>query len=94
MYSEEHLQRLSFVQRARNLGFSLAEIQELIGLEQAEGTPCRSARRLAQHHHTIVREKIAELTRIGDRLETLIQQCEDGEPDHCAILDSLNKPSA
>ncbi len=94
MYAVEHLQRLSFIQRARSLGFSLAEIQELIKLEQAEGTPCQSVRRLAQHHRTIVGEKIAELMRIGNHLEDLIQQCEDGEPDHCAILDSLNKPSA
>lgn len=93
LYAEEHIKRLSFIQSAKSLGFSLAEIQVLIALEQTKETPCQSVSRLAQLHYAIVKEKIAELTRIGEHLEGLIQQCEDGKPDRCAILDNLNKPS-
>lgn len=91
-YTEEDVARLEFIRRAKVLGFSLAEITDLLALSgnaQADMSAVNSAVR--QHLQT-VKTKLAELERIRAGLEALIDVCPgQGEIKACPILAALTK---
>jgi DNA-binding transcriptional MerR regulator len=80
-YSGADLERLAFIRRARQLGFTLAEIAELLGPVQADDIA-----RAAQAKLAAVSGQIAELTRLRCRLRQLVQVCEHGSDAQCAAL--------
>lgn len=73
-YSEESVKRIRFIKRAQELGFTLAEIANLLALE--DGRNCRKARELAQRKLAIVEARLADLGRLRKTLRTLIAQCD------------------
>jgi len=86
---------LRFVKRAQELGFTLAEIEEL--LELADGGPdgCMRARALAEAHTAMLDTKIADLQRMRDSLGTLIATCELPRADRdCPLLQALDGDEA
>ena len=93
-YSAEALRRLRFIRRAQVLGFSLAEIEELLSLRVQPGMTCGDIRRRAREKIRAVNEKIAELQRIRDALSTLASACHGtGPTSECPILESLELES-
>jgi DNA-binding transcriptional MerR regulator len=90
-YSEADRWRLAFIRRARALGFTLAEIAELLGPAEA-----RSAGEIAQAAEVklaAVDEQIQELALLRCRLRRLVQVCEHGDNDDCVAL-RLREPAA
>ncbi len=86
---------LRFVKRAQELGFTLAEIEEL--LELADGGPdgCARARALAEAHTAVLDAKIADLQRMRDSLGALIATCELPRADRdCPMLRALDGDEA
>jgi MerR family copper efflux transcriptional regulator len=87
--------RLRFIRRAKELGFTLEEIRELLALSAdrhggVEGVRERAAARL----HAI-EERIAELQRVRDGLAELVEACPGhGAPEDCPILKALAEPNA
>jgi MerR family mercuric resistance operon transcriptional regulator len=84
-YSDADRWRLAFIRRARRLGFTLAEISELVGLAEARSTGeivAAAGTRLA-----VVDEQLRELAVLQGRLRRLVRVCEDGDGDDCAALD-------
>jgi MerR family mercuric resistance operon transcriptional regulator len=73
-YASDAVERVRFIKRAQQLGFSLAEIRRLLALEQAQS--CRSARSLAEEKLGLVKARIADLDRMRGVLEELIARCE------------------
>jgi MerR family mercuric resistance operon transcriptional regulator len=87
-YGETALARLRFIRRAQALGFTLAEIGELLRLER---TPdCGRARRLASAKLADVEGKLADLERMRATLATLVRACAAGrDPRTCPIVEAL-----
>jgi MerR family copper efflux transcriptional regulator len=92
-YEISDVQRLRFIMRAKELGFTLAEIGELLSLSadrDVRGVKHRAEQRLGQVEH-----KIKELHRIRRGLKTLIDACPGrGDLEHCPIVAALSGEEA
>ncbi|WP_353253398.1 MerR family DNA-binding protein [Salinisphaera sp. PC39] len=89
-YSPATVDRIHFIKRAQALGFSLAEIGEL--LELGDGC-CADVRRVAEHQRDLVVERIEDLIAMRHTLDELIERCCQGrEPAHCPLIETLSKP--
>ena len=91
-YSGEHLKRLQFLRRCRDLGFSIAEIRSLLSLAERRSQSCRTVTRLAADHLKGVRAKMADLKHLERALSALVASCSGGRVAECRILESLNSP--
>ncbi|MBB6094958.1 MerR family mercuric resistance operon transcriptional regulator [Povalibacter uvarum] len=89
LYGEPHVKRLTFVRRARELGFTLEEIRALLRLVDERPPSCARARTLATKHLTDVREKIADLKRMERVLTQTVALCEQGDRPECPLLEAL-----
>jgi Cu(I)-responsive transcriptional regulator len=89
-YGREPLDRLSFVRRARDLGFSLDAVRELLRLSDQRDRPCEEVDRIARGHLAEVERKIADLAALGDELGRLIGQCRHGTVAECRIIEALS----
>ena len=88
-YSGRELGRLSFIRRGRDLGFSLAEVRELLRLSDDRSQSCEEVDQIAQSHLTEVERKIADLMALGAELRQLIDQCQHGTIAQCRIIEAL-----
>jgi MerR family transcriptional regulator, copper efflux regulator len=89
LYDEPDIHTLRFIKRSRDLGFSMKEIQQLLGLWQNRRRASAEVRRIAQTHITALDLKIQELQGMRRTLEQLVHNCHgDARPD-CPILDDL-----
>lgn len=89
MYSRDHLKRLVFIRRARNLGFSLDEIRSLLGLTDASPPRCEQVREITLAHARDIRLKIDDLERMDRALRQLAEQCEENGTANCPIIEAL-----
>ena len=71
-YAAAAVERIAFIRRAQQLGFSLAEVKDL--LQHSEGTNHRETRRIAERKHASLELHIAQLTRMRKRLKSLIER--------------------
>ncbi len=85
----DHLSRLGFIRRARDLGFSLDEVRDLIRLSDDRSRPCGEIDAIAQRHLDDVEQKIVDLDQLRKELKSLIKQCHRGKVADCRILDAL-----
>lgn len=90
-YSPDVVRRLSFIARAKELGFSLDEIRDLLRLRMSPRSSCSSVRAKAEKKIAIVEAKIVELGRIKSALEALAASCTSGDAptSACPILDAI-----
>jgi len=89
LYSRDHLKRLVFIRRSRNLGFSLDEIRSLLGLTGAGAPSCEQVREITLSHARDIRRKIDDLERMDRALRQLAEQCEDGAAAACPVIEAL-----
>lgn len=83
-------QRLQFIMRARDLGFTMEEIRSLLSLTDAGEQTCAEVMARTQDHLADVRRKIADLQRIEVTLTNSLAQCSGDTAPDCPILDALN----
>lgn len=89
-YDERDVQTLRFIRRARDLGFSLADIGDLLALWRDQGRASADVKGIALAHVAALERKIAELQGMADTLRTLAAHCHgDARPD-CPILTDLD----
>jgi DNA-binding transcriptional MerR regulator len=88
-YTDDHLVRLRFVQRAQGVGFSLEEIAQLLKLRASPTRSSRTVRAMAQEKCQAMRKQMEALQRMQDELGTLLNLC-DGKSEHCPILEGLD----
>lgn len=93
-YSERDVHMFRFIRRARDLGFSVAEIGELLALWRDKSRRSADVKRLALDHVAALREKIAGLEDMASTLETLAVSCSGDERPDCPILEDLARPGA
>ena len=89
LYGRGHLLRLNFVRRARELGFTLNEIRDLLELAEQRDLPCAEARVVAAAHLGDVRSKLAALRKMEKVLVDMVARCADGATPDCPILEAL-----
>lgn len=89
-YSLEHLNRLSFIRRARDLGFSLEQVRGLLGLADDRARSCEAVDAIAREHLNEVERKIADLSALHRELDELIGQCQCGTIAECRIIEALS----
>lgn len=94
VYSDAHLQRLSFVRRSRELGFSLDDIRMLLAISGRGNGACADTKALTLRHLTDVRGKIASLRKLERALKGLAGACRPGGQFSCPILAALSKPTS
>lgn len=78
-YDESAVARLRFIRRAKELGFTLAEVKELLGLWFDTATRCEHVRERASQKLEVIGEKIRSLQKMKRSLGKLIRQCERRE---------------
>ena len=88
-YGADELARLSFIRRARALGFSIDQVRALLDLADRRDRPCDAVDALAAEHLETIEAKIADLTALRRELAALIGQCRRGTIAECRILDAL-----
>jgi DNA-binding transcriptional MerR regulator len=92
-YATEHLQRLGFIRRARELGFSIEDVRELLKLAGRGQQPCHEVDRVVARHLEITEKKIEALKRLRRELRRTLASCEGGPISDCRVLQALS-PSA
>jgi MerR family transcriptional regulator, copper efflux regulator len=88
-YAEPDLHRLRFVKRARNLGFSIKEIEALLALWGDRRRSSAKVKALTQKHIAELEARIAEMQAMKQALQHLAHQCHGDERPDCPILDEL-----
>lgn len=88
-YGDGHVQRLSFIRRARELGFGIEKIKTLFALAEPGQVSCAEVRALTVAHLNDVRAKISDLRRLEKILSQTADQCSGAKTPICPVLDML-----
>lgn len=96
IYGPDHLKRLTFVRRGRELGFSLDELRDLLRLVDGHAFTCVEVHALTVKHLAKIRRKIADLRRLQRVMGEIAAQCTGDRIPECPIIDALfdARPSA
>ena len=98
LYTQDEVLRVQFIMRAKKMGFSLKEIDELLSMRVTrEESTCGEVKGLAENKLQVIDAKIAELKRMKGALQQITDACCGGDESaiHCTILNALDaEPSA
>ncbi len=89
IYSGNDVHMLRFIRHARDLGFAMAQIAELLRLWRDQRRPSREVKQVALAHIAALEHKIGELQAMKASLEHLTAHCHGDERPECPILDDL-----
>jgi Cu(I)-responsive transcriptional regulator len=89
VFSEADMHRLSFLGRARKLGFSIEDCRNLIRLHEDETRASAEVKALAVNHLASIEDKIAQLQDMRSALVDVISDCAGDHRPDCAILERL-----
>jgi len=90
LYRVEDVERLGFIRRALELGFSVGAVRELLSFGSRKSKACADVHDIASRHLADVRRRIAELMRLEHALAPLVESCAGGGArEACPILSSL-----
>lgn len=88
-YGPDHLARLSFIRRARDLGFSIEQVRALLDLSDDRARDCATVDHIAREHLREVDRKLADLTALRRELSAVIASCGGGTVGECRIIEAL-----
>lgn len=88
-YSSDDLTRLNFIRHARDLGFDLDAIRELLAISSQPDQSCAEADHIARRHISEIDKRIAHLVALRADLQTLADGCGQGQVSDCVILETL-----
>jgi len=90
-YPEETLQRISFIKKSKELGFSLREIKEILQLQDAPGATCADVKQKAEQKVAVIEKRMELLLKMKEALTELIAACSGSGPaSSCPIIEALN----
>ena len=90
-YSPDAVRLIRFIKRAQELGFTLAEVEDLLRLRSSEDAACSEVRSAAEAKIGDIDHKIRQLRAMKRALGALVDSCAaDGSPRHCPILEALD----
>lgn len=88
-YDEDHLRRLAFIRRGRELGFTLDQIRGLLGLVAGGELTCAEVKQVTLSHMGDIRAKISDLKKLERVLADMASKCEGGKVPECPIIDVM-----
>ncbi len=89
VYTQAHLDRLAFIRHARELGFPLEDVRELLRLADKPERPCAEADAIARVHLEAVRSRIARLQALEAELVRMVAACGHGRVAECRVIEVL-----
>jgi DNA-binding transcriptional MerR regulator len=89
LYGEAELRRLAFLRHARDLGFEIEAIRQLLDLADQPDRPCAEADAIARGHLVEVERKIAQLTALRTELKRMVEECGHGRICDCRVIEVL-----
>ena len=91
LYGRAEVKRLNFVRRARELGFTLGQVRDLLALADGREGSCAKVEKLARAQLDATRGRIADLERMETVLADMVARCAAGTVPTCPILDALSE---
>ncbi len=88
-YSSVHLNQLKFIRHARELGFSLDDIQSLLRLSKHAEESCGQANTIAEQQLQAVRSRIARLKALEEELSRMVNTCRGDTVENCRVIEVL-----
>jgi len=88
-YTAADVHTLRFIKRARDMGFSMGQIEQLVGLWRDRSRNSASVRKVAQQHLAELEQRIDAMQAMQRTLSHLVRCCHDDERPECPILDDL-----
>ena len=90
-YSRDHMRRLQFIRRCRDLGFTLDQVRDLLHLSSRENQECSEVDRITAQHLVDIEQKLSDLRRLADELRRLSNCCKgNGLIADCRIIEALS----
>jgi Cd(II)/Pb(II)-responsive transcriptional regulator len=89
VYTQAHVERLTFIRNCRSLDMTLEEIRSLLSLRDSPQDQCENVNALIDEHIQHVNARVASLQALQTQLLELRQRCTDGTLEHCGILQQL-----
>ena len=89
-YGSEDIDRLKFIRRSRDLGFSIETIRDLLALSDQPDRPCAEVDDIARAQLGEVRQRIERLRALESELTRILRQCSGGTVADCRVIDALS----
>jgi MerR family mercuric resistance operon transcriptional regulator len=89
IYDRDEERRLRFILRARELGFTIEELREMLSLADGKGGSCRNIHAMTKSHISGIRQKISDLRKLDATLSRISNRCARGDTPECPIIDAL-----
>ena len=93
-YAASQIARLNFIRHARELGFEVEAIRELLAMSERPEQSCADADRIARRHLEEVDRRIAQLGALRAELRRMLQECSHGRISDCRVIETLAAYSA
>lgn len=91
IYTKEHLCRLRFIRRCRDLGFTLDQIRDLLRLSSQKDDECAEVDRITAQHLIEIEQRVSDLKRLARELRRLNKCCQgNGIIADCRIIEALS----
>lgn len=88
-FDEKDLTRLSFIRHARELGFEIDDIRELLAMTERPQSSCHEADSIAWRHLREVDVRIARLQALRNELQRMVNECDHGKVCECRVIQIL-----
>lgn len=88
-FDEKDLSRLAFIRHARELGFDIDDIRELLQLTEQPQSSCHEADSIAVRHLREINERIARLEALSGELQRMVEECGHGKVCECRVIQIL-----
>jgi DNA-binding transcriptional MerR regulator len=89
-YRAEDIARLNFIRHARDLGFEIADISELLALSEGPDQSCAQVDVITRRHLADVDRRIAQLTALRGELMRMVDECSHGRVCECRVIETLS----
>ena len=89
LYNTEELQRLFFIKRCREIGFSQSEIKALLSMVDREDVSCSEVHDITTLHIADIKQKIKDLRKLEKVLTQMAGECSQGDIPQCPIIETL-----
>ena len=90
LYSSGDVQRLRFIRHARELGFSIEAIRELLELSDNPETSCSAADLIARNHLEQIEIRLKKLRALRKELQRMVEECGHGRVGQCRVIEVLS----
>ncbi|HDZ49140.1 hypothetical protein LCGC14_0278990 [marine sediment metagenome] len=89
-YGEDAVRRLTFIRHARDFGFSVEAVRELLAMSDQPDMPCHQVDAIAKHHLEKVESRLQRLTVLREELQRMVAQCVGGKVGSCRIIEVIS----